>query len=205
MKKFWMMILVFGLLSLNMAVFAEPATAENDDDLEMVGPGERGEGRQKGLNKGEKISADKVIERLRSSKEKIIGRISERLAKFPERLEAMESRVDRIAKRRDNGASKGVASDTAQRSAQAKELINKRYENFKERISKRKEMFEQRAVQRRAKFEQRIAGMNDTDKAKVMAEFEATQKEIAAEIARVSDEVQKKLESTFQKILSKID
>ncbi|HOY67990.1 MAG TPA: hypothetical protein PLP29_13965 [Candidatus Ozemobacteraceae bacterium] len=208
MKKFWMMMLVCGLLSLSMAVSAQPVADKDDgkdDDVEMVGPAERGQGKHLGLNKGEKLTADQVIERIRAMKEKILGRIRERLTKLPERLEKMESRADRLAERRAKRAGAGVASGTADRPGQAKEKITKRYEEIKSRIAKRREQFEQRSTQRRANFEQRIAHMNDADKGKVLAEFESAQKEIAAEIAKVADEALKKLEETYQRILAKFN
>jgi len=207
MKNVWTMLLVSGLLSLCMAVSAQPMAADKDDgrddDIEMVGPAEQAPGMNKGLHKGEKLTADQFIARIRGMKEKILGRIKERLAKLPERLEKMESRADRLAERRNKRAAEGVASGTADRSVQAKEKISKRYEEFKSRIATRKGQFEQRAVQRRASMEKRIASLNDADKAKVIAEFETAQKEITAEIAKITEEVQKKLDETYQRILTK--
>ncbi len=209
MKKFWTMLLMAGLFSLSVAAYAQPAAAGGDtgkdDDIEMVGPAEEGRGPGKGLRNREKLTADQIIERIGKMKEKILGRIGERLEKIPERLEKLESRADRLAERRNKRASEGVASGTADRTAQAKEKITKRYEEFKSRISKRREQFEQRTTQRREKFQQRIAHLNDADKAKVMSAFESAQKDITAEITKISAEVQKKLDETFQKILAKFN
>lgn len=209
MKKFWTMLLVAGLFSLSVAAHAQPAAAGDnegkDDDLEMIGPAEQGRGFGKGLKNREKLTADQIIERIGKMKEKILGRIGERLEKLPERLEKLESRADRLAERRNKRSSEGIASGTADRSAQAKEKITKRYEEFKSRIAKRREQFEQRVSQRREKFQQRIAHLNDADKAKVMSAFETAQKDITAEIAKISEDVQKKLEATFQKIQAKFN
>ncbi|HEY9071034.1 MAG TPA: hypothetical protein VIV61_12320 [Candidatus Ozemobacteraceae bacterium] len=210
MKKFWTMMLVCGLLSLSMAVSAQPVADKDDgkdDDVEMVGPAERGQGKHLGLNKGEKLTADQIIERIRAMKEKILGRIRERLTKLPERLEKMESRADRLAERRGKRAGAGAANanGTVDRPAQAKEKITKRYEEIKSRIAKRREQFEQRSTQRRANFEQRIAHLNDADKGKALAEFESAQKEIAAEITKVADEALKKLDETYQRIIAKFN
>lgn len=210
MKKFWTMLLMAGLFSLGMTAYAQPAAATGgetgkDDDTEMVGPAEEGKGLRKGLKNREKLTADQIIERIGKMKEKILGRIGERLEKLPERLEKLESRADRLAERRNKRASEGVASDTADRPAQAKEKITKRYEELKSRIAKRREQFEQRATQRREKFQQRIVHLNDADKAKVMSAFESAQKDITAEITKISAEVQKKLDETFQKVMAKFN
>lgn len=208
MKKFWMMVMMAGLFSMSVAAYAQPAasgTGGKDDDTKMIGPAEQGAGLRKGLRNREKLTADQIIERIGKMKEKILGRIGERLEKLPERLEKLESRADRLAERRNKRVSEGVASGTADRSAQAKEKITKRYEEFKSRIAKRREQFEQRATQRREKFEQRIAHLSDADKAKVMSAFESTQKDITAEITKISAEVQKKLDDTFQKVLAKFN
>lgn len=209
MKKFWTLLLMAGLFSLSMASYAQPVATGTDegkdDDTEMVGPAEQGRGLHKGLKKGEKLTADQIIERINGMKEKILGRVKERLAKLPERLEKLESRADRLAERRNKRAAEGVASGTADRTAQAKEKITKRYEEFKSRVSKRKEQFEQRTAERRGKFEKRIAHLNDADKAKVMSAFETAQKEITTEIAKISEDVLKNLDDTFQKILAKFN
>ncbi len=198
----------FGILFLALFLFvglmpgfaAPPAEDDKEDSADLSAPtGGKG-------GKDKVVTAETVIARIKAHKDKIIARIKERLEKLPERLQKIQEKANKRMGGKGKGR-KGLASgtETPRDPATIKQRVEERYNQFKERISKRQETFAKRTAKRKEMITKRIAKLPAADQAKVMAEFEAAEKDIVAQVEKASVEAAKKLEETYKAILSSIE
>ncbi|HNV70296.1 MAG TPA: hypothetical protein PKO06_11405 [Candidatus Ozemobacteraceae bacterium] len=195
MRKLVVVLAVF-LTVLCVPVWAETEGSDKDDlDLSPAAGGAK-----------KQISADSIISKIKERKEKLLARIRQRFERMPERMRKMEEKVDKMS----NRVSKAPKGDGEQggvdRKAQMKAKITERYEKFKGMISERKNKLGTKFDERKAKFQEKIGGkLKAEDMSKVMAEFESAQKEVVAEVEKLLTEAQKKLDETYQKLLTKLN
>jgi len=205
MKRVLSIFLTIALLFCVTALRAESAKtdtntaiSDKDDDMSDIS----------GINragKGKAISVEKIIAKLKERKEKFLAKLRQRSERLPDKLKKIEDKVARRQQRFGRGGRN--ASDTSGQVAganagQMKESLTERYEKFKGQLSGRKQQFLSRVAQRKAKITERIKNLSAEDQAKVMAEFESAEKEIAAEIDKMTSENSKKLEEVYQKLSS---
>jgi uncharacterized phage infection (PIP) family protein YhgE len=201
MKNLLILLLsVLLVVGMTLPGHAQPVS-QDDDDLDAIAiDGGKGKGKRQ-------VSADQMIERIRERKGKILERLKLHYDKMPERLEKMEARIDQLAERMQK-APKAEGKDAAPRQdrlAKIKERITARYEKFKTMVPQRQAKFQENLAKRREKLTQRLKNLKADDQAKVLAEFEAAQKEVGAEIEKLATEAKSKLEATFAKIMAKLN
>ncbi len=178
-------------------VWAQKASAEKDDlDLSPAAGGGK-----------KQVNADAIISRIRDRKAKVLTRLKQRFERLPERLQKMEERVEnRMNRAEKKPKAEGAAQGGTDRKAELKAKITERYEKFKTLISERKNKMGTKFDERKTKFQERMSGkLKAEELTKVMAEFESAQKEIVVEVEKMLTEAQKKLDETYQKLMSKLN
>lgn len=159
------------------------------------------------------VTADQMIERIEGRKAKILEKIKERFDKLNEKLAGFEGRIEKISQRKEKRAGKGgegkIAGDAAENPAMSeekikerKEKVTERYNKFKKNIETRRDEMAKRQEENKAKFLARIEKFSQADKDRVIAAQEKMQSEVRAEVSKLADEALKKLEVTYQKIMS---
>ncbi len=165
------------------------------------------------LENRKEVTADQMIERIEGRKAKILEKIKERFDKLNEKLAGFEGRIEKISQRKEKRAGKGgegkIAGDAAENPAMSeekikerKEKVTERYNKFKKNIETRRDEMAKRQEENKAKFLARIEKFSQADKDRVIAAQEKMQSEVRAEVSKLADEALKKLEVTYQKIMS---
>lgn len=165
------------------------------------------------LENRKEVTADQMIERIEGRKAKILEKIKERFDKLNEKLAGFEGRIEKISERKEKRAGKGgegkIAGDAAENPAMSeekikerKEKVTERYNKFKKNIETRRDEMAKRQEENKAKFLARIEKFSQADKDRVIAAQEKMQSEVRAEVSKLADEALKKLEVTYQKIMS---
>lgn len=203
MKRFLILMVALFLVGFPMAVMAlNDKNGKDDKEDTDISSGLPGGGNSA-------VKAEDFITKIKERKEKILQKIRQISERMPERLKKLEERANKRAGRfARGGPGKGDGAksegNTAGRGEEFKAKVTEKYEAFKKRLSERKTHFDTNSVARREKIAQKISKMKAEDNAKVLAEFDAAQKEIAAEIEKLIPEATKKLDETYQNIISKI-
>ncbi|HNS09120.1 MAG TPA: hypothetical protein PKN29_05420 [Candidatus Ozemobacteraceae bacterium] len=165
------------------------------------------------LENRKEVTADQMISRIEGRKAKILEKIKERFEKLNEKLAGFEGRIDKISARKEKRARKGgegkIEGDATEKPAMSeekskerKEKVTERYNKFKKNIETRRDEMAKRQEENKAKFLARIEKFSQADKDRVIAAQEKMQSEVRAEVSKLADEALKKLEATYQKIMS---
>ena len=207
MKRLMTVLLGLALCAFSVPVTAEPPATASTGDKVVAEADDDKDDLDIGKGRGKACSAETMITRMRERKDKMLQQMRNRFARMSERLGKMEGRSERMRERAKRRQGAGIGSGTAaageDRPVDRKARITEKYEKFKAMIAQRKAKLGEKVDQRRARVEKRASRLKPEEKAKVMAEFDAVQKEIVTEAEKILSEASAKLETAYQNCLQK--
>ncbi len=198
MKKLFTTLLLLAAMLLPMLV-----SAQGEPAAEAKGPAVEGR---------KEVNADQMIARIESRKVKTLENIKARFEKLNEKLAQLETRIgkasSRIQKQKQKSGDAKVEANGSEKPTMSDEKLNERktkaterYNNFKKNIETRRDEIAKRLEENKGKSE-RLDKLSPEDRDRVTAAREKMRAEVKAEVTKLADEALKRLEATYQKIMS---